>query len=101
MCFLPQTFKKVIMTTKRYFKKKGEFCWVPRLTSIILAARKQRLERITVQGQPGQKVHQTPSQLIKAALLPTATREDLGPGINERPYSKTTETKKARALLKW
>jgi hypothetical protein len=65
--------------------------------------------RITVQGQPGQKVHNTPFQLIKAgyrgatchpAVWGSINRKiivQVGPDIKQQPISKITKIKIKRA----
>jgi hypothetical protein len=75
-----------------------------KVTPIILATYEAETGRISILGQPGQKVHKTPSQLMKKKLgmvthacHPSCVGSvkrivvQVGPGMRERPYSKNNQ----------
>jgi hypothetical protein len=83
----------------RFKVHQGQALW---LTAVISVTREVEIRRITVQGQPRQKICETRSQLIKAecaVILVIRVRNRRLMGVKERPYWKNNKAKKTEGVV--
>jgi hypothetical protein len=69
------------------------------LTPVILATREVKISRIAIRGQSGQKVHETPSQPIKAGHGSTCLSSKLGRKCKQEDPGPDQPEHKFKTLL--